>query len=97
MSSGGCITAALVMTPSKLVHHRSLAVLLEHSVDYRLLPDHSIYLLEQEHCLTGHALAACHMADRNKINPFAATSLLHLDPDGFCSCRNENIFATDGD
>ncbi len=64
--------------PFKLVLHRSLAVLLEQSVDYRLLPDHSIYLLEQEHCLTGHALAACHMADRSKINPFAATSLYTL-------------------
>jgi LysR family transcriptional regulator, hydrogen peroxide-inducible genes activator len=64
--------------PFKLVVHRNLAQTLSMPLDYRLLPEDSIFLLEQEHCLTGHALAACHLADRSKINPFAATSLYTL-------------------
>jgi len=39
------------------------------------LPANSIFLLEKEHCLTGHALQACHLRDSKKINPFFATSL----------------------
>ena len=38
-------------------------------------PDESIFLLEREHCLTGHALQACGLQESQKINPFFATSL----------------------
>jgi LysR family transcriptional regulator, hydrogen peroxide-inducible genes activator len=44
-------------------------------VDYKTLPDESIFLLQNEHCITGHAISACQLADTAKINPFAATSL----------------------
>ncbi len=64
--------------PFELVLHRNLAAKISSPVDYRQLPDHSIFLLEQEHCLTGHALAACHMTDKRKINAFSATSLYTL-------------------
>lgn len=39
------------------------------------LPENSIFLLEKEHCLTGHALQACHLKESKKMNPFFATSL----------------------
>ena len=39
------------------------------------LPENSIFLLEKEHCLTGHALQACELKESKKINPFFATSL----------------------
>jgi LysR family hydrogen peroxide-inducible transcriptional activator len=39
------------------------------------LPENSIFLLEKEHCITGHALHACQLKDSEKINPFFATSL----------------------
>lgn len=39
------------------------------------LPENSIFLLEKEHCLTGHALQACQLKESKKINPFFATSL----------------------
>lgn len=64
--------------PFKLVLHRNLAARISTPIDYRQLPEHSIFLLEQEHCMTGHALAACHMADKSRINPFSATSLYTL-------------------
>ncbi|EWH11044.1 LysR family transcriptional regulator [Catenovulum agarivorans DS-2] len=44
-------------------------------IDYAALPDHSIFLLQKEHCLTEHAVSACRLVDNRKINPFSATSL----------------------
>ncbi|WP_133130785.1 hydrogen peroxide-inducible genes activator [Legionella yabuuchiae] len=38
-------------------------------------PDECIFLLEKEHCLTGHTLQACALKNSKKINPFFATSL----------------------
>lgn len=64
--------------PFKLVMHRDLAAKIEEPVDYDKLPDQSIFLLEKEHCLTNHAVAACQLADTRKINPFTATSLHSL-------------------
>lgn len=64
--------------PFKLVVHRELAHRIAPREDYADLPEHSIFLLEREHCLTGHALSACHLSNRSKINPFAATSLYTL-------------------
>lgn len=43
--------------------------------EIKKLPENSIFLLEKEHCLTGHALQACHLKESRKINPFFATSL----------------------
>ncbi|GEM76507.1 hydrogen peroxide-inducible genes activator [Vibrio sagamiensis] len=42
---------------------------------YADLPNESVYLLEKEHCLTEHAVSACQLTERDKINPFTATSL----------------------
>jgi LysR family hydrogen peroxide-inducible transcriptional activator len=43
--------------------------------DISKLPENSIFLLEKEHCLTGHALQACALKESKKINHFFATSL----------------------
>jgi len=42
------------------------------------LPKESLFLLEKDHCLTGHALQGCELNDSKKINPFYATSLYSL-------------------
>lgn len=44
-------------------------------IRYADLPDESVFLLENEHCLTEHAVSACKLTDKEKINPFTATSL----------------------
>ncbi|MFG0888373.1 hydrogen peroxide-inducible genes activator [Vibrio sp. CJQ_6] len=44
-------------------------------IKYDDLPDESVFLLEKEHCLTEHAVSACKLTDKEKINPFTATSL----------------------
>ncbi|WP_286266005.1 hydrogen peroxide-inducible genes activator [Thalassotalea atypica] len=46
--------------------------------DYQNLPQQSIFLLSQEHCLTEHAVSACNVADSTRINPFFASSLTTL-------------------
>ena len=46
--------------------------------DLNQLPKESLFLLEKEHCLTGHALHGCQLKDSKKINPFFATSLYSL-------------------
>ena len=47
-------------------------------MDLGSLPDESILLLEDGHCLRDHALTACHLRDSEKISRFAATSLQTL-------------------
>ena len=64
--------------PFKLVVHKELADTVWEPVDYDKLPDRSIFLLEKEHCMTGHAVAACQLTDSIKMNPFTATSLHSL-------------------
>ena len=59
----------------KMVLPKALASQLHMPLDFNQLPDGSVYLLEREHCLTEHALTACHLAYSDKINPFTATSL----------------------
>lgn len=44
-------------------------------IRYDDLPDASVFLLEREHCLTDHAVSACQLTSKDKINPFSATSL----------------------
>ncbi|NQY65029.1 MAG: LysR family transcriptional regulator [Alteromonadaceae bacterium] len=46
--------------------------------DYQQLPDESIFLLSQEHCLTEHSVSACHIADQSKVNSFSASSIATL-------------------
>ncbi len=57
-----------------LVHHSDYPMpdTLE---DYNLLPQASVFLLEREHCMTGHALSACNLNRADCINPFEATNL----------------------
>jgi len=64
--------------PFKLVVHKELADSIGEPADYDKLPDRSIFLLEKEHCMTGHAVAACQLTDSIKMNPFTATSLHSL-------------------
>jgi len=48
------------------------------SLDYQCLPEKSVFLLNNEHCLTEHAVSACKLADASLINSFSASSLATL-------------------
>ena len=67
-------TQVLAQDHFSLVHHAEYkpAAGIE---DFNLLPDASVFLLEREHCMTGHALSACHLNRSSCINPFEAASL----------------------
>ncbi|WP_299794132.1 hydrogen peroxide-inducible genes transcriptional activator OxyR [uncultured Shewanella sp.] len=61
--------------PFKMVVHEELVDEIHEPLDFKLFPDESIFLLQAEHCITGHAITACQLGDSAKVNPFAATSL----------------------
>lgn len=61
--------------PFKMVMHKEASEQFLQPIDYQKMPDESIFLLQAEHCITGHAITACQLGDSAKINPFAATSL----------------------
>lgn len=64
--------------PFKMVMHPDIAKSVGEPVNYSMLPDQSVFLLENEHCLTGHAVTACRLGNSKKINPFTASSLHSL-------------------
>lgn len=57
---------------------KKLVNTINHSFNYDSLPEKSIFLLNQEHCLTEHAVSACQLADASRINSFSASSLATL-------------------
>ncbi|WP_279151617.1 hydrogen peroxide-inducible genes activator [Photobacterium iliopiscarium] len=59
----------------KMVISKQQASLVTMPLHYADLPDKSVFLLEKEHCLTEHAVSACQLTAKEKINPFTATSL----------------------
>ena len=61
--------------PFRMVISRSQVGSIRVPISYDDLPDESVFLLENEHCLTEHAVSACKLTAKEKINPFAATSL----------------------
>ena len=61
--------------PFRMVISRNQADGIRVPIKYDDLPDESVFLLENEHCLTEHAVSACKLTDKEKINPFTATSL----------------------
>ncbi|MBR9726632.1 hydrogen peroxide-inducible genes transcriptional activator OxyR [Shewanella intestini] len=61
--------------PFKMVIHKELSMDVAQPINYQEMPDESIFLLQNEHCITGHAITACQLGNSAKINPFAATSL----------------------
>lgn len=61
-----------------LAGDKSLVEVTAKQGNYQQLPDESVFLLSEEHCLTDHALSACQLVDKSKINPFSATSLATL-------------------
>ncbi|WP_163936781.1 hydrogen peroxide-inducible genes activator [Paraferrimonas sp. SM1919] len=75
VDTGHFHTMALGYDKFTLVAHSKLAAQFSEPMDYSQLPRQSIYLLQAEHCITGHAISACKLEDETKINPFAATSL----------------------
>ncbi|QIZ77517.1 hydrogen peroxide-inducible genes activator [Ferrimonas lipolytica] len=74
VDTSGFHSMSVGIDPFKLVAHKDQTLDSE-DLEYEEFPDQSIFLLQREHCITGHAISACDLKNSAKINPFAATSL----------------------
>ncbi|PWI35304.1 LysR family transcriptional regulator [Vibrio albus] len=75
MDIGSMHSQIVGQDPFKMIISRNQANRIQVPIKYDDLPDESVFLLENEHCLTEHAVSACQLTRTEKINPFTATSL----------------------
>ena len=61
-----------------LAYHRKTRLLDHSDYDFDALPDESLLLLDDGHCLRDHALAGCRLKNQKKIHTFGANSLQML-------------------
>ncbi|WP_137167948.1 hydrogen peroxide-inducible genes activator [Salinimonas lutimaris] len=78
METPGCKQMILGHDPFHLVAHHSMADDLKDPMDISSLPKKSIFLLQQEHCMTGHAVSACGLQHKDQVSSLAASSLYTL-------------------
>ncbi|AXR05525.1 hydrogen peroxide-inducible genes activator [Salinimonas sediminis] len=78
MDTPGCKQMILGHDPFHLVAHHDLTDALPEPFDIGTLPKKSIFLLQQEHCMTGHAVSACGLQHRDQVSSLAASSLYTL-------------------
>lgn len=78
METPGCKQMVLGHDPFHLVAHNDLASELPDPLDIASLPKKSIFLLQQEHCMTGHAVSACNLQHSDQVSSLAASSLYTL-------------------
>lgn len=78
METPGCKQMILGHDPFHLIAHRDMVSALPQPVDISKLPKKSIFLLQQEHCMTGHAVSACNIKHSEQVSSLAASSLYTL-------------------
>jgi len=78
METPGCKQLILGHDPFHLIAHSDLVETLPVPLDMSALPKGSIFLLQQEHCMTGHAVSACGLQHREQVSSLAASSLYTL-------------------
>ena len=61
-----------------LACHKQTRFLDPENYDFESLPDESVLLLEDGHCLRDHALSACKLQNQETVSRFAASSLYTL-------------------
>ncbi len=71
-------TYALFKDQFLLACHKSTHFLDPKHYDFDTLPDESVLLLEDGHCLRDHALSACNLRNQETVSRFAASSLYTL-------------------
>lgn len=78
MDTPGCKQLIIGHDPFHLVAHHNMVDELPQPLDITTLPKNSIFLLQKEHCLTGHAVSACGLRDSDQVSSLAASSLYTL-------------------
>jgi LysR family hydrogen peroxide-inducible transcriptional activator len=75
METPGCKQLIIGHDPFHLITHQKGQAELSKPLDVESLPKNSIFLLQQEHCMTGHAVSACGLKHSEQVNSLAASSL----------------------
>ncbi|WP_299077360.1 hydrogen peroxide-inducible genes activator [uncultured Paraglaciecola sp.] len=74
----GCKQLILGHDPFHLIAHNDLLKTKNQPLNVSDLPKQSIFLLQQEHCMTGHAVSACGLQHSEQVSTLAASSLYTL-------------------
>ncbi len=75
MDTPGCKQLVLGHDPFHLIAHKDLVCSLPAPITMADLPKRSVFLLKQEHCMTGHAVSACGLQHQEQVSSLAASSL----------------------
>lgn len=78
MPTPGCKQLVLGHDPFHLIAHSDLLKSFPVPLDMSSLPKQSVFLLHQEHCMTGHAVSACRLQHSEQVSSLAASSLYTL-------------------
>ena len=62
----------------QLAYKKNSSIISADLIDFDQLPDESLLLLDDGHCLRDHALAGCRLKDHKKLHTFGANSLQML-------------------
>ena len=74
----GARTTTLFRDPFRLAVRDGTALIDPEHYRFNRLPNESVLLLKEGHCLRRHAVEACRIRDTEKMNRFSATSLMTL-------------------
>lgn len=75
MSTPGCKQMVIGHDPFHLVAHNDLLKTLPSPMEISKLPKNSVFLLQSEHCMTGHAVSACGLKHAEQVSSLAASSI----------------------
>lgn len=71
----GCKQLVIGHDPFHLVAHRDILLQLPDPSEISTLPKNSVFLLQAEHCMTGHAVSACGLKHAEQVSALAASSI----------------------
>lgn len=74
----GVETMSLFTDSFRIACHKNSSLLDPRNYSVDKLPEESIFLLQDGHCLRDHALSACKISNQSKLSPISPSSLLTL-------------------
>ncbi|MBT3427923.1 MAG: hydrogen peroxide-inducible genes activator, partial [Gammaproteobacteria bacterium] len=77
-AAGSLATQVLFREPLYLAYRKGSKLVSGENINFDKLPDESLLLLDDGHCLRDHALAGCRLKNHKKIHTFGANSLQML-------------------
>ena len=78
MATPGCKQITLGQDPFHFIAHKDTPLNLQSKINIDEFPKDSIFLLQQEHCLSGHAISACGLSHKEQVSAITASSLFTL-------------------